>query len=53
MEERKDFLLKDLGWKFTDVKGIFPDPSTLLLRFFFVLVAIFEWYRDRLAAGVP
>ena len=53
MEERNDFLLKDLGCKFTDVKGIFPDPSTLLLRISFVSAAIFERYRDRLAAGVP
>jgi hypothetical protein len=53
MEERNDFLLKDLGCKFTDVKGIFPDPSTLLLRISFVSAAIFERYRDRLTAGVP
>ena len=53
MEERNDFLLKDLGCKFTDVKGIFPDPSTLLLRISFVSADIFERFRDRLAAGVP
>ena len=52
MEERNDFLLKDLGCKFTDIKGIFPDPSTLLLRVSFGSAAIFERFRDRLAAGV-
>jgi hypothetical protein len=52
MDERNDFLLKDLGCKFTDIKGIFPDPSTLLLRISFASTAIFERFRDRLAAGV-
>jgi hypothetical protein len=42
MEERNDFLLKDLGCKFTDVKGIFPDPSTLLLRISFVSTTVVE-----------
>jgi hypothetical protein len=53
VEERNDFLLKDLGRKFIDVKGIFPDPSTLLLRISFVSEAIFKQFRDRLAAGAP
>jgi len=53
MEERNDFLLKDLACNFADVKGIFPDPSSLLLRISFVSKALFDRFRERLAAGVP
>ncbi len=48
MDERNDFL-KDLGCKASDVKGIFPDPSTLLLRISFKSADLFEGY----AAGIP
>jgi hypothetical protein len=53
MEERNDFLLKDLRCKASEVKGIFPDPSTLLLRVSFKSADLFECYSARLAAGVP
>ena len=53
MEERNDFLLKDLKCKASEVKGIFPDPSTLLLRVSFKSADLFECYSARLAAGVP
>jgi hypothetical protein len=51
MEEKNDFLLKDLGCKASEVKSIFPDLSTLL-RISFKSVQLFERYSARLATGV-
>jgi hypothetical protein len=48
MDERNDFL-RDLGCKASDVRGIFPDQSTLLLRISFKSADLFEGY----AAGLP
>ena len=53
MEERSDFLIKDLGCTIADVKGIFADPSTLLLRVSFTTAAAYERFQARLADGVP
>jgi len=53
MEERSDFLIKDLGCTIADVKGIFADPSTLLLRVSFTTAAAYDRFLARLAAGVP
>jgi len=53
MQGKNDFLLKDLGCKMADLKGIFPDPSTLLLRVTFVSKALFETFLARLTVGVP
>jgi hypothetical protein len=51
MEEKNDFLFKDLGCKASEVKSIFPDLSTLL-RISFKSDEIFERYSARLATGV-
>jgi hypothetical protein len=53
LEERSDFLIKDLGCTIADVKGIFADPSTLLLRVSFTTAAAYERFLARLASGVP
>ncbi len=53
MEERSDFLIKDLGCTIADVKGIFADPSTLLLRVSFTTAVAYDRFLARLAAGVP
>jgi hypothetical protein len=53
MEERYDFLLNDLKCKASDIKGIFPDPSTLLLCISFKSTDLFECYSASLAAGFP
>ena len=50
--ERNDFLLKDLGCNQSDFKGIFPDPSTMLLRVSFITEALYEKYLALLSAGV-
>jgi hypothetical protein len=48
-KDKRNDLLKDLGCKAYDVKGIFPDPSTLLLRISFKSADLFEGY----AVGIP
>jgi len=53
IQERNDFLLKDLGCKMDDLKGIFPDPSNLLLRVTFVSAALFETFLACLTDMVP
>jgi len=45
--------VKDLGCKMLDLKGIFPDPSTLLLRVTFTSSALFNTYLTWLTTGVP
>jgi len=53
MEERSDFLIKDLGCKIADVKGIFADPSTLLLQVCSMTAATCDRFLTRLVTGAP
>jgi len=52
MNERNDFLVDDLGCEVTDLKAIFPDPTSMLLRVTFKTEALFDKYLALLSAGV-
>jgi len=52
MKERNDFLVDDLGCEVTDLKSIFPDPTSMLLRVAFKTEALFDKYLVLLSAGV-
>ena len=52
MKERNDFLVDDLGCEVTDLRGIFPNPTSMLLRVAFKTEALFEKYLALLSTGV-
>ncbi len=53
MEERNDFLLKDLRLSVDEVSKIWPEPESQLLRLVFFTADQYRRYLNRLTAGVP